>query len=199
MNRPGIVLASGSAIRARVLAAAGVAFEVARPDVDEAAIKAAASRDGLALTAIAQRLADAKALAVGPQSGAIILASDQLMAFDGRAYDKPHTMGEARARLRLLQGRAHTLINAVAIAQGGKIVFRHLDTPTLFMRTMSDAEIDAYLEEAGDEILSSVGAYQVEALGARLFDRVEGDYFAVLGLALMPVLGFLRDEGALAY
>jgi septum formation protein len=199
MSRPRIVLASGSAIRARVLAAAGVAFEIARPDVDEAAIKAAGLRDGLALAEIAQRLADAKAIAAGAQGGAIVLASDQLMAFDGRAYDKPRTIGEARARLRLLQGRAHTLINAVAIAQGGAIVFRHLDAPTLFMRTMSDAEIDAYLNEAGEEILSSVGAYQVEALGARLFDRIEGDYFAVLGLALMPVLGFLRDEGALAY
>lgn len=199
MSRPRIVLASGSAIRARVLAAAGVPFDVARPDIDEAAMKTACLREGLSLPAIAQRLADAKALAVGAQDGAIILASDQLMAFDGRAYDKPPTMADARARLRQLQGRAHTLINAVAIARGGEIVFRHLDAPTLFMRTMSDGEIDAYLEAAGDEILASVGAYQVEALGARLFDRIEGDYFAVLGLALMPVLGFLRGEGALAY
>lgn len=199
MSRPRIVLASGSAIRARILAAAGAPFEIARPDIDEAAMKTAGLRDGLALSDIAQNLADAKALAVGAQGGAIIVASDQLMVFDGRAYDKPRTMEEARARLRLLQGKAHTLINAVAIARRGAIVFRHLDAPTLFMRTMSDAEIDAYLAEAGEEILSSVGAYQLEALGARLFDRIEGDYFAVLGLALMPVLGFLRDEGALAY
>ncbi len=194
-----LVLASGSAIRARILEAAGIPFRIVRPNVDEAAIKAAAFGDGLSLHAVAQRLADAKALAVGDQAGAIVLASDQLMAFAGAAFDKPCSMSEARQRLAMLQGRAHSLINAVTIARDGDILFRHIDEPMLSMRTMTPDEIDAYLDAAGDEILASVGAYQVEALGARLFERIDGDYFAVLGLSLMPVLGFLRAQDMLAF
>ncbi len=196
--KPRLILASTSAIRARILKAAGVPFEAIKPDVDESAIKAIAAREGLALPDIAQRLADAKALAV-EAPGAIILGSDQMMAFEGRGFDKPQTMGEARRRLIELQGRTHTLINAVSIAKEGRIAFRHLDEPKLRMRAMSAEEIDAYLDQAGEEILASVGAYQVEALGSRLFDQIDGDYFAVLGLSLTPVLGFLRREGLLTF
>ena len=194
-----LILASGSAIRARILDSAGLVFDVMRPEVDEAAIKRAALATGRTLAEIAQLLADAKALAVAAPPDALALGADQILAFDGEGFDKPQSMAEARARLLRLQGRDHALINASAIARGGRIVFRHLAAPRLFMRAMTADEIDAYLAAAGEEILSSVGAYQVEALGSRLFERIEGDYFAVLGLALHPVLGYLRREGLLAF
>lgn len=196
---PPLVLASGSEIRARILRAAGISFEIVRPDVDEAALKEEAQAAGLSLPDTAQSLADAKALAVKTGADRLVLGSDQILAFEGRGFDKPRTLAEAAARLRLLQGRRHSLINAVSIARAGKIVFRHLDEPQLYMRTLTDAEIDAYLDAAGEEILSSVGAYQIEALGSRLFERIDGDYFAVLGLALAPVLGYLRRERMLAF
>ena len=129
MTPPALILASGSAIRAQILRAAGVVFGVRRPDVDEASIKRAAAGEGLSLQATAQRLADAKALSVGAP-GAVVLGSDQIMAFEGRGFDKPRSMAEARERLRLLQGRSHTLINAVAIARDGRVAFRHVDETT---------------------------------------------------------------------
>jgi len=194
-----LILASGSAIRARILAAAGVRFEIARPGVDEDAIKRAAFAEGLTIRETAQRLADAKALAVEADAEAFVIGSDQILAFDGRAFDKARSMGEARERLLMLEGRSHTLVNAVAVARGGNIAHRRIDEPRLVMRKMTPAEIDAYLDAAGEEVLGSVGAYQIEALGARLFDRIEGDYFAVLGLSLMPTLGYLRGEGLLPF
>lgn len=197
-NPPRLILASGSRIRAAILTGAGVPFEIIRPDVDETAIKMDARRAGLSLPETAARLADAKALAI-TAPGALVLGSDQIMAFDGEGFDKPQTMAEARERLTALQGRAHNLINAVSIARDGAIVFSHLDQPRLVMRKMTPAEIDAYLDAAGEGVLASVGAYEVEALGSRLFDRIEGDYFAVLGLSLHPVLGYLRRAGYLAF
>jgi septum formation protein len=199
MTRGAIILASGSAIRAEILRNAGVPFTMIRPDVDEAAFKRAALAQGLDPEGVAQGLADVKALAVdGPRCAAVI-GADQIMEFEGRLFDKPATREEARARLLGVSGRPHTLINAVSIARAGKIVFRSLERPVLHMRALSAAELDAYFAEAGAEILASVGAYQVEKLGARLFERIEGDYFAVLGLSLYPLLGFLRREGYLPY
>lgn len=197
--KPHLILASGSVIRARILEAAGVDFTVVRPDIDEGAIKRAALEEGLAPGTMAQRLADAKALAIDAGPDAIVLGSDQILTFDGRVFDKPRSMAEARARIVFLQGQRHSLINAVSIARGRTIVFRHVDEPMLFMRTMNEGEIDAYLDACGEEVLASVGAYQVEALGAHLFERIEGDYFAVLGLSLFPVLGYLRQERLLAF
>lgn len=190
---PPLILASGSAIRARILEGAGIPFRVTKPGVDESRLKT--DMAGAPLEEIAAALAEAKALAV-TAPGALVLGSDQILEHEGLLYDKPASRAEAKARLLTLQGGAHTLINAVAIARDGRIVFRHLARPRLVMRALSGAEIDRYLEAAGDDVLASVGAYQVEALGAQLFERIEGDYFAVLGLSLFPVLGFLRDQGA---
>jgi len=199
MTMAGLVLASGSAIRRDILTAAGVPFRIVRSEVDEAAIKAEATAAGLDLEEAAARLADAKALAAGHCDGAYVIGADQILEFEGRGYDKPRDMADARARLLELQGAAHTLINAVSIARDGDILWRGLARPALYMRAMTEGEIDAYLDAAGPEILASVGAYQVEGLGARLFERIEGDYFAVLGLGLYPLLGFLRDEGVLPF
>ncbi|MEQ8177950.1 MAG: Maf family protein [Amphiplicatus sp.] len=196
MNSP-IILASGSAIRARILEGAGVPFRVVKPDVDEGAIKRANA--GIDLEALAMRLAEAKALAADAPPAALVIGSDQILEFKGSAFDKPASMDEARARLLEIAGAAHTLINAVAVARGGEIVFRHLDRPKLFVRALVENELDDYLDAAGPDILASVGAYQVESFGARLFEKIEGDYFAVLGLSLFPLLAFLRREGAIGF
>lgn len=194
-----ILLASGSAIRAKILANAGLPFEIRKPDVDEGALKAVFAAEGLDIETIAMRLAEAKASAVAAPAGALVIGSDQILEFEGRACDKCRTMGEARARLLALQGRAHSLINAVAVRADDAIVFRHIDRPLLTMRALSEGEIDRYLRAAGPDILSSVGAYQVEALGSRLFSRIDGDYFAVLGLSLFPLLTYLRAREALDF
>ncbi len=199
MTRPKIILASGSAIRREILSAAGIAFDVMRPDVDEDFLKKEAAARNLDLEETAMRLAEAKCLAVSDADSDLVIGSDQILEFKGAAFDKPKDMAEARARLAKLSGQKHTLINAVAVARNGEIVWRHIDRPALFMRDLSDEELDAYFETAGDDILSSVGAYQIEKLGSRLFENIDGSHFAVLGLSLFPLLGFLRREGAVAF
>lgn len=192
MSRPDLVLASGSAIRAAILKGAGLDFRVQKPAVDEDEIKREMA--GEDLEEIAMALAVRKALAVRAP-GALVIGSDQIMEFEGRAFDKPKSMEEARDRLLDMQGKAHTLINAVAVAKDGAIVYRRLDRPKLVMRAMTKRDIEAYLNAAGEGVLASVGAYQIESLGAHLFERIEGDHFAVLGLSLYPLLGFLAGQG----
>ena len=198
-STPRIILASGSAIRREILTGADIPFEVMKPDVDEDVIKEAGRGEGLDLESLAMRLAEAKCMDIASKTDAIVIGSDQIMEFEGCAYDKPIDMKAAKARLMETQGAPHTLINAIAVARDGKIVWRNLDRPTLVMRALSETEIDAYLEAAGPDILHSVGAYQIEKLGSRLFERIEGDHFAVLGLSLYPLLDFLRREGAIAF
>jgi septum formation protein len=192
---PTILLASGSAIRAQILRSAGVRFAAMRPLVDEDVLKREAGTRNLSLEATALHLARGKALSV-EAPGALVIGSDQILEFEGRAFDKPKSRAEATARLVDMQGAEHTLINATAIARDGAVVFEHLERPRLRMRALTEGEIGRYLERAGDEALLSVGAYQVEGLGAQLFERIEGDYFAVLGLSLLPLLAALRREGA---
>ena len=194
-----LILASGSAIRAAILRGAGVPFEVIKPGVDEDVIKKDAAANGLNLEATAQALADAKALAVSTKHAGLVLGSDQILEFEGGGFDKPADMAEAKERLMLLQGASHRLLNGVAFAQDGEIVERRLSAATLYVRPMDEAEIDAYLAAAGPAILSSVGAYQVEGLGARLFDRIDGDYFTVLGLSLFPTLDICRRHGVIPF
>lgn len=192
MPAPDLVLASGSAIRASILRGARLDFRIEKPCVDEDAVKREMA--GEDVEEIAMTLAARKALAV-QVGGALVIGSDQILEFRGLAYDKPKNMQEARARLLEMQGQPHSLVNAVAVAREGRIVFRHIDRPRLFMRELSAEDIDRYLAAAGEEALSSVGAYQVENWGAHLFERIEGDYFAVLGLSLFPLLGFLASQG----
>ncbi len=194
-----IVLASGSAIRAKILSEAGIDFDIVKTGVDEDAIKRRHAESGSPLEETAAALADAKALGVEAGPHVSVIGADQMLEHRGEAFDKPKDLAEAAARLERLQGEAHTLINAVSIAQNGRIVHRALERPRLWMRAMTREEIAAYVAEAGPAILSSVGAYQVEKLGARLFERIEGDYFAVLGLSLFPLLGFLRGQDLLEF
>ena len=199
MAKPRLILASGSVIRARILKGAGIEFTVAKPGVDEDAIKNTMERSGASLEETAQALADAKALAVEAEPDDYVLGSDQIMEFEGRGFDKPKNIAEARARLLKLQGAEHSLINGVAIAKAGQIVFQNIDRPRLTMRPLTEADLDAYFAAADPDILNSVGAYQIEELGARLFSKIDGDYFAVLGLSLFPVLAFLRRERVIEF
>ena len=194
-----LTLASGSAIRATILKNAGVPFETQKPNVDETLIKEEYEAAGKTIDETALALAEAKAGKVAATVGGLVLGSDQILAFDGKGFDKPQTMDDAHARLKLLQGKIHYLVNGIAIFKDGSPVFRLTAKAELEMRKMTDDEIARYLEAAGDVVLTSVGAYQLESLGSRLFSRIEGDYFTILGLTLFPVLDFLRSEALIDF
>jgi septum formation protein len=192
-----LVLASSSATRARILRDAGVGFTVAPAEIDEAAVRASmASSDG---KAVAAELAARKALCVSQQRPeALALGADQVLAFDNLTLGKAADMAAAGELLRALRGRRHALIASVALAKGGSVIWRHSETVRLWMRDFSEAFLQAYLSAEGEALLGCVGCYRFEGLGAQLFERVEGDFFAILGLPLLPLLAALRDRGALA-
>jgi septum formation protein len=190
-----LILASASAARRRLLEAAGLAFEVDLPRVDEEGVKASLRAQGLTPRDQADALAELKALSVSRRRSGFVIGADQMLALEGETLDKPKDAGEAREHLLRLRGRAHELVTAAVVAREGVAIWRHIDTPKLKMRAFSEAFLDDYLEQAGEAALHSVGAYQLEGLGAQLFERVEGDYFSVLGLPLLPLLAFLRQHG----
>ena len=187
------ILASGSASRRSILDNAGLKFEVDPADVDEAALKA---KFGGGPGALALHLAEAKALAVSGRREGLVLGADQVLAFDGETYDKALSIEEAAARLALLRGKTHWLNGAVVLARGSQVVWRFQSSCRMVMRDFSDAFLRDYLSNAGDILTKGVGGYAFEGLGAQLFEVVDGDYYAVLGLPLLPVLAQLRREGA---
>jgi len=190
-----LILASGSAARRQMLEAAGLAFEVDKPRVDEEAAKASLRAGGLRPREQADALAELKALSVSRSRSDFVIGADQMLALGDEVFDKPKSVDEAREHLLRLRGQTHELITAAVVAREGAIIWRHIDTPKLKMRAFSDAFLDDYMSQAGEHVLRSVGAYQLEGLGAQLFERVEGDYFSVLGLQLLPLLAFLREHG----
>ena len=192
-----IVLASKSRSRAAVLAGAGVAFETEDSEVDEAALKAGLLAEGAGPRQVAERLGEAKALAVSARRpGDLVIGADQTLDLDGALYDKAADLAEARQHLAAMRGRGHALHGGIVAAEGGEVVWRTTETSRLWMRRFSDAFLDGYLARGGEALLASVGCYQLEGEGAQLFERIEGDYFAILGLPLLPLLAFLRDRGA---
>lgn len=190
-----LVLASGSAARRTLLEAAGLSVEVVRPDVDEAAVKQAFRTDGAA--AVATRLAEAKAL-TADAPGAVVIGADQILVCGGRWFDKPATSGEARAHLLALRGQMHELVTAAVLVRDRAVVWRCVAQPKLWVRRFSDAFLEAYLLDEGDALLSTVGAYRVEGRGMQLFDRIEGEHAAIIGLPLLPLLAALRDVDVVA-
>lgn len=190
-----LILASGSAARRHMLQAAGLSFAVETPRLDEEAAKASFRAEGVKPRDQADMLAELKALSVSRHRPDFVIGADQMLAIDGAILDKPKDAAEARGHLERLRGKTHELITAAVVAREGAIVWRHIDTPRMTMRPFSDAFLTDYLIRAGEETLRSVGGYQLEGLGAQLFERVEGDYFSVLGLPLLPLLAFLREHG----
>lgn len=195
-----IVLASTSRARRELLAAAGVAFTVEAADVDEPAVRAKlGSGRRVEPRHVAEVLAAAKAEDVGgKRPGSLVIGADQVLALGDELLSKAPTLEAARTTLRKLRGRTHELHSAVAFAQKGKVAWAHVATARLTMRDFSDAFLDDYLKRAGDSVGQSVGAYELEGLGVQLFERIEGDYFTILGLPLLPVLAELRARGILA-
>jgi septum formation protein len=183
-----------------MLKAAGVAFEAVPSSVDERAAEAPLIAREASPAEVASALAEAKAIDVSARSqGALVIGADQTLDLDGARWTKPGTTAMAREQLARLSGRAHRLHSAVAVARDGAVTWRHVATATLTVRPLTASVIDAYLAAAGDAVLGSVGAYQLEGLGARLFDRIDGDYFTILGLPLLPLLARLREEGVLKW
>ncbi len=194
-----VILASASATRARLLNAAGVTAEIVKPNVDERPTKTRLIANRTRADKVATELAELKALAVSKKfPDALVIGADQVLDCDGKLYDKPADHESAKRQLKELRGKRHRLISAVALAANGAITWSHTDAATLSMRVFSDTFLDAYLILATDAVLNSVGAYQLETLGAQLFTKVEGDYFTVLGLPLLPLLDQLRRAGVLA-
>lgn len=189
---PKLVLASASEVRASILGGAGIDFDVCPSRVDESLLKGTLT-DGsdLALALAAEK---ARAVAV-KYPDHFVLGADQILSCDGRLFDKPRDMDEARGNLLFLRGKTHQLINGLALVLNDELVWQNTTTASLTMREFSDAFLDMYLQLAGSSILSSVGCYRLEAEGSQLFEKIDGDYFTVLGLPLMPLLGALREHG----
>lgn len=178
-----------------MLAAAGVACMYEAPAVDESEVKLSLRAEGAPPPAMAEALAELKAQRVSLRhSGALVIGADQILECEGALYDKPSDAAQARAQLCELSGRTHFLHGSVCAVRDGRRLWHHNDTAEMEMRRLSDQFIDSYLDEAGDEVRNSVGAYHLEGLGAQLFTRVAGDYFTILGLPLLPLLQFLRDN-----
>lgn len=191
-----LILASASAGRAAVLRAAGLHFRQQPAAIDERAIEAQAGFRGA--SALAERLAAEKARAVSMLNHeALVLGADQVMEVGGEILHKPVDRPAARAQLTHLRGQTHSLQSALALARAGEIIWQHVDNARLTMRTFSDAFLDAYIEAEGDSLLSSVGSYRIEGRGVQLFSRIEGDHFTIIGLPLLPLLGYLRECGVL--
>ena len=192
-----LILASSSAVRAALLRGAALNFAIIAPQIDEAAIKQNYQRNPTErVEDLALLLAANKANAV--RADGLIIAADQLLQCDGQLFDKPRTMDEARQNLQIFRGRTHRLIGGAVLAENGKIIWQHSAQVELTMRDFSDDFLETYLAQAGNKILASVGGYQLENLGAHLFEHIAGDYFSILGLPLLPLLQTLRQHGGLA-
>ncbi len=194
-----VVLASASGTRRRLLEDAGVALMVAPARIDEEEIKASLTAEGADGAAIAETLAEHKARYVSRHHpGRLVIGADQLLEQDGVIYSKPVDREAARAQLSALRGRQHTLIDCVCVLRDGVRLWHQMDSARLFMRDYSDDFLDVYLDSIGDQALDGPGAYRLEGLGVQLFARIEGDYFTILGLPLLPLLDYLRVQGAIA-
>ncbi|HEV7253922.1 MAG TPA: Maf-like protein [Mesorhizobium sp.] len=191
-----LVLASGSRFRQDMLRDAGVDFEVALPDLDERALAAPLENSNAAPADVALILAEAKAVSVSETlPGRWVLGCDQTLSLGDRLFHKPRDMEDARRHLLALSGRTHQLNSAAVLARDGEARWRHLGTADMTVRKLDPAFVGRHLAKAGDAVLGSVGAYQIEGLGVGLFERVEGDYWTIVGLPLLPVLGALRERG----
>jgi septum formation protein len=192
-----LVLASQSAARRALLEAAGIPIEVRPAELDERTIERRSGDSDAGELAVL--LAREKAAAVPAlTAGRLVLGADQILGLDAQRFTKPTRRSAARDQLRALRGRSHSLYSGLALLRGRDILFEHVAVATLTMRPFTDRFLETYLDAMGDAVTASVGAYQVEGLGAHLFEQIEGDHSTILGLPLLPLLAFLRREGFLA-
>lgn len=193
---PMLILASASPSRRQMLANAGLDFSVESSGVDEDEAKLSLIAGKASPQDVAETLAELKAQRISRRRPeAMVIGADSTLACDGRLFDKPPTLAAARAQLRDLGGRTHELFSSVVVAKGGTRLWHSSDRARLTMRPLSEAFLDAYLARAGEAVTASVGAYQLEGVGAHLFTKVEGDFFTILGLPLLPLLVFLASHG----
>lgn len=196
-SRPSLILASASQSRARMLSAAGIKFTAQPAYVDEDAVKQSLSSEGAEAIDVAETLAELKAVKVSlgnPQ--ALVVGADSILDLKGVWFDKPEDLDHAKAHLMTLRGQTHSLATAAVVALGGKRIWHYRDRSNMTMRKFSDVFLDNYLASVGKDVLSSVGAYHLEGQGAQLFSEVDGDFFSILGLPLLPLLSFLREHNA---
>ena len=197
LGKSPLILASQSSARKMLLANAGLEFRAVTADIDERGIQGASELSNP--REIALLLAREKAKAVCARyPGSYVIGADQTLALGNRLFNKPAGRPQALAQLSELAGNSHELNSAVAVAHDGKIVFEDVSIARMTMREMTEGELSAYLDVAGDAVTTSVGAYQLEGLGIHLFERIEGDHFTILGLPLLPLLAFLRSERLVA-
>ncbi|MCW5732953.1 MAG: septum formation protein Maf [Enhydrobacter sp.] len=190
-----LILASASPSRRQLLANAGLVFKVEPSGIDEDEVKRSLGSRA-APQELASTLAEMKAVKVSARHpDAMVVGADSTLACNGRMFDKPPDLAAARKQLQSLRGQTHELFSSVVVARGGARLWHWSERARLTMRQLSDGFIDSYLASAGDDVLASVGAYQLEGLGAHLFSRVDGDYFTILGLPLLPLLSFLSGHG----
>lgn len=196
---PDLILASGSAIRAELLTNAGVPFTTAKAAVDEEMIKQSLMAEGVRPRDISDALAEAKAQRVGGKNpDAFVLGCDQVLELDGDLLSKAETREDAAAQLAKLSGNTHKLYSAAVIYHEAQPIWRFIGEARLTMRALSTEYIDSYLDLTWPEVSYSVGAYQIEREGVRLFSRIDGDYFSILGLPLLPLLSYLGTRGVIA-
>lgn len=197
---PSLILASGSPYRRQLMEAAGLEFSVEPARIDERAIEAPLVLNGATPEAVAAALAAAKASDVSQRHpGAFVIGSDQVMSMDGRLFHKCTSIDMARDQLKRMRGRTHRLSSAISIARDGKDAWSHVSVADMTFRDFTDAFLDIYMERAGSNVLLTVGAYSYEGLGQQLFEKVEGDFFTVIGLPMLPLLGALRNLGIIPH
>ena len=194
-----LLFASKSAARREMLTRAGVPFEIVDASLDEEAAKAGLDGAGFDPRGIAEELAQLKAISADSGQDDLVLGSDQTLELaDGTMLSKPESRVDARAQLRALAGTTHRLHSAAVIAEAGEALWWHCETVELTMRPLSDVFLEGYLDAEYEHIRWSVGGYRIEGPGAQLFDRIHGSHFAILGMPLLPLLGYLRERGILA-
>lgn len=193
-----LILASASEARARMLTLAGLEFDTIAARVDEAAIRSSLEAEGAGARDIADALAEAKALKLSSRyPSALVIGADQTLEFEGEVMGKPSSADALRAQLVRFKGRRHSLFSAAVVAEGGRPLWRHVQEARMHVRSMSDSWLDAYIARNWDAVRGSVGGYLIEAEGVRLFDRVDGDTFAIMGLPLVPLLSWLSIRGSI--
>ena len=188
-----LVLASSSTVRARLLREAGLAFQTHPARIDEDAVKQSMLGEGAKPRDIADALAELKAMRISPRyPNGMVIGADQILVCEGCLFSKPLDRAEAQRHLEMLSGKRHDLVTAAVIARGGSVIWRRVDIVKLTMRELSPTFISDYLDRTGEDALESVGCYRLEGLGVQLFQKIDGDFFTILGLPLLAILDFLR-------